>query len=79
MEIKKFTSVEEMEAVSEVLSNLAKERFAETWAIVNRHRNRNVNSEMEAFAADLLDGPLPHHPKSTERNLRCGRRCNCGT
>lgn len=32
MEIKKFTSVEEMEAVSEVLSNLAKERFAETWA-----------------------------------------------
>jgi len=31
MEIKKFTSVEEMEAVTEVLSNLAKERFAETW------------------------------------------------
>lgn len=31
MEIKQFTSVEEMEAVSEVLSNLAKERFAETW------------------------------------------------
>ncbi|MFA0816359.1 MAG: anaerobic carbon-monoxide dehydrogenase catalytic subunit [Anaerofustis sp.] len=31
MEIKQFTSVEEMEAVSELLSNLAKERFAETW------------------------------------------------
>ncbi len=31
MEIKKFTSIDEMEAVSELLSNLAKERFAETW------------------------------------------------
>jgi hypothetical protein len=51
MEIKQFTSVEEMEAVSELLSNLARKDLPKLGKTENRLKNHSVNSVKTVFAA----------------------------